>query len=624
MKRGHGARTSKQFDSRDACQTPMDAAFERDQTNPAISQFQEGKNLDHSQPGSSMFDTQITTPSRLLSGEAGGSRSGHGERDEYLMRLLAKGISSKGSQGMMASSAHPTSSGFRIPEPVPPRGPTTVVQSVQVTVASNQNTGIEKDPATQTGAPVTCQCTEVTPGTGGTGQSIQPPARPLDMHEASGWSYAETERYMGHDEAAALRSAVVAHQVSFLEQLYDMHRAIAIQRLLVRTCPEVNHVMSEATRLLRSCSSHHDNAGTGVPPAAKKARSDARRDLHPDSQFAAVPLPGETATATGDGSGDDGDGSGGNGSGGGSTSPQPQAPPVPPSLAALQPAPSGASQTPLAFQGRMGMNAPWVGSPPVATVAAPSTSGYGFPPMPGFAGMYPMPSGTDQGASGYMSNGMDPMTWWYQTYCGSRPTPSMRHGLDMNGLASVPVPMQPPMPSSNAVKWWQDPQQTFGPPADPDFVNQAGAYALHGRSGAPAVEVQSARRRYAVPRMEKSGEPEPKKHASREHDRSVRSWYLRSKDRSPAQKAVGLQGSRSRRPKRKPEDPIDEASSGTTGQDHHHLTGFGDDIANQKHANLMSDKKAPGSVPQSPRGALVQDNNAAQLLLSIRKHGRMA
>ena len=39
-------------------------------------------------------------------------------------------------------------------------------------------------------------------------------------------------------------------QVMFLEQLYDLHRAIAIQKLLMQNCPEVEQVGGRAWLLL--------------------------------------------------------------------------------------------------------------------------------------------------------------------------------------------------------------------------------------------------------------------------------------------------------------------------------------------------------------------------------------
>lgn len=39
----------------------------------------------------------------------------------------------------------------------------------------------------------------------------------------------------------------------FLEQLYDLHRAIAIQKLLMQNCPEVQQASAAACCLLLIC-----------------------------------------------------------------------------------------------------------------------------------------------------------------------------------------------------------------------------------------------------------------------------------------------------------------------------------------------------------------------------------
>jgi hypothetical protein len=163
-------------------------------------------------------------------------------------------------------------------------------------------------------------------------------------------SFNTTKLRLGKDNAELLRTTVLQHQVTFLDQLYDLHRSIAIQRLLVKSCPEVEGVMSEAVKLLQSGGGswggsggrNNDDSGflrpvprwngaggggNGNGETTKRTSSD---DLRPDSQFAAVPQvrPEGTATeeADNDDSGKDGnEGGSGNGSGGGSNSPQPLA-----------------------------------------------------------------------------------------------------------------------------------------------------------------------------------------------------------------------------------------------------------------------------------------------------------
>jgi hypothetical protein len=359
-------------------------------------------------PASAMItsSSQRDTQTRLLSS---GVLRGSQEKDEYLLRLLGKG-----SKPPLASAAPSPSTGFRVPDPVPHRA----------AQASNR--------------PFPSSAAELGTGTAGLekgsnpagGQTATASGQPTS-EVAPGWSYSETQRRIGSDAAGSLRATVIAHQVVFLEQLYDLHRAIAVQKLLVRNCPEVKHLMDEAARILVSSSSGQKDqvavaagqvaaatiaaAAGNVPasaPPAKRARlekdgpaiaatketalaplaaalpataapavvapadepmvdDDGEPGLRPDSQFAAVPLPGETA-ATGDGSGDDGDGSGpngsgGNGSGGGSNSPQPQLPPVqllpPRRLLPLQGAPSEASQAPMMFPRANFMAPPWIQQP---------------------------------------------------------------------------------------------------------------------------------------------------------------------------------------------------------------------------------------------------------------------
>ncbi|KAI3437718.1 hypothetical protein D9Q98_000166 [Chlorella vulgaris] len=155
-------------------------------------------------------------------------------------------------------------------------------------------------------------------------------------------SFAATRQRLGDETAFGVRNTMIRQQVVFLEQLYDLHRAIAIQKLLMQNCPEVQQVMGEAMRLMSSVGSQHGsgsgraskrgqrttpNGGDGTAPGSLSGDPSSFR---PDSQFAAVPqLPCQAVTAGGSGDEDEGgsgdangSGSGQNGSGGGSTSPQ--------------------------------------------------------------------------------------------------------------------------------------------------------------------------------------------------------------------------------------------------------------------------------------------------------------
>lgn len=590
--------------------------------------------------------SQRDTQTRLISSSA--MRASQG-KDEYLLRLLGKG----GKPPLPVSGPSP-SSGFRVPDPVPQRA------AQAPTRPSPGSGGPAETPAGEKGS---------APGVLTATVSGQ-----LASEVAPGWSYADTKRRMGADSAGAVRTAVVAHQVAFLEQLYDLHRAIAVQKLLVRNCPEVKPLMAEAARILISTSSGQRDTRaplTLVPPPAKRARleepapdartteDDEEPGLRPDSQFAAVPLPGETA-GTGNGSGDDGDGSGpngsgGNGSGGGSNSPQPlpQLPiaPLPARrMPPLQAAPSGASQTPIMFPHRAHLMAPpWyppvmqmqmppgmygggpppgmdpgaavgqgvdglggAGSPPQMPQQMPPPMQY-FPQMgqvnpmgqlPGqvpqrgsLGGLAQVPvgggaSGPSAGGTGPSAGG-DPMAWWYQNYYGRQQT--MQQVPQMPGMGGGPQGGGMPPPSMQAQhaqqmaaltafgpqRWWQDCNATFGPPADLQVI------AAARKAGNGPGEAESA-----PPSTTRSGAVKPA---------------------PPTQMAAPV----ARRSKRKPSDPIEEASSGTTGQDHHlgpHA------VADDAHFKSRS-PRPPRTVPALISKPGAADTSAARLLLSMSGKG---
>lgn len=288
-------------------------------------------------------------------------------------------------------------------------------------------------------------------------------------------SFNTTKLRLGKDNAEALRTTVLQHQVTFLDQLYDLHRSIAIQRLLVKSCPEVEGVMSGAVKLLQSGGAswaggsggrNNDNSGF-LRPAPRRNRAaggngettkrTSSDDLRPDSQFAAVPqvIPGETATeeADNDDSGKDGN-EGGSGSGGGSNSPQPLAQQQHyqphmyvnalqqqlafpfgalhhPALNLAGPAPSGASaapshammmyhhQHPAAHHFMQAAPQPIL--PPHMMMMMMSNGGY-TPQNNSNNNMGLMwpPTNVD-GGGGFVHAAappLDPMAWWYQTYYG--------------------------------------------------------------------------------------------------------------------------------------------------------------------------------------------------------------
>lgn len=329
-----------------------------------------------------------------------------------------------------------------------------------------------------------------------------PPAAAAAQHKAVAGNVAGPELFarakarLGEATVTGLRSTMIRQQVTFIEQMYDMHRAIAIQRLLLRNCPQVRQVVDEATKLLSSCGGSNSGEGTPWPTVCgrREAGQAPRAPWHgagappqqssgmrPDSQFAALPLPGETAAATQGASGDGDGGAGlslggsGNGSGGGSTSPQRIVPGFPHSAslhavaAAAAAAPSGASATP-AYQRFKGLGQP-----------------HGVMPWGQQQGMVQAPPG-------YGMVSQDPMQWWYQNYyapqfqgggmdmplaagipamMGTGSTMPMGPSQQVGATGQVGMPGHPPPPPPGAGnRWWQDPMQTFGPAGAPAAFEQ--------------------------------------------------------------------------------------------------------------------------------------------------------
>lgn len=730
-------------------------------------------------PSSAMLtsSSQRDTQTRLHSS---GVLRGSQEKDEYLLRLLGKG-----SKPPLPSAAPSPSSGFRVPDPVPHRAAQASNRPFPNSAAEMGGTaGLEKGS-----------------NPGPEGQTATASGQPTS-EVAPGWSYSETQRCIGSDAAGSLRATIVSHQVVFLEQLYDLHRAIAVQKLLVRNCPEVKDLMDEAARIVVSSSSGRRDqiaafaaaAGTGTgtapsAPPAKRARlendgptfagkrtsppalmtaalpnaapaggapasgptaaaaaalvadepmleDDGEPGLRPDSQFAAVPLAGETA-ATGDGSGDDGDGSGpngsgGNGSGGGSNSPQPQLPPVqllpPRRLLPLQGAPSEASQAPMMFPRANFMAPPWiqplmpvhmqmqmqmppgmdplvgtgaipphyhqqyanlahmqmaaaaaaqlgggsgalngsgslpqpmapppastaalggtgavpVGTAPtaVAVAAAPLSSVSPTPPVlvanpavpaPGPSGQPssrpPLPPPQAAPAPGGIAAspavqvaaaGGDPMAWWAQHYYGRHqqqqqamqmqmaaqmgPPQNAQQAQQIAGAAAVPAFGNP---AAANYRWWQDPTATFGPPVDLDVV-AAGIAAATRKAGNAAGEAESA-------------PPSSAAAAAATATAVANTIGTTSNKQKGSQMVAPPPSARPRRSKRKPSDPIEEASSGTTGQDHHLGPHAVTDDAHFKsrspHGSRGVAPPAAGVIGIGKAGAA--DTSAAKLLLSF-------
>lgn len=298
-----------------------------------------------------------------------------------------------------------------------------------------------------------------------------------------------------------------------------------MQKLLVCHSPNLKRVVTETERNLSKRAKRV--AGVGF-----ETSTSLNRGLHPDSQYAAIP---PSKDGLGDGSGDDltgsgddvaGSGSGGNGnggSGGGSTSPNFNLPPYLPQqqgVAGIQKAPSGASNTPL-FS--------WQSSqPPLATGGA------------SWPGMGPAIIEMPQQMSPYGPMcGPDPMMWWYQDYyskVAGHQDPNA--GFQQKGDGVGPSPY----------KWWRDPKTAFGPPADAHEI-LAKEKRTRRDGTQQGAEVESA----------------PPSKDAKEEDGDLVAHNLPQRQKRKRLVAP----TKHRKNKRKPADPVEEASSGTTGPAHH-------------------------------------------------------
>ncbi len=182
------------------------------------------------------------------------------------------------------------------------------------------------------------------------------------------------------------------------------------------------------------------------------------------------------------------------------------------------------------------------------------------------------------------------MAWWYHNYYG-RQQMAQAQAAAAAAVAAQAMPPPAPAPAQAlggavpSARWWHDCNATFGPAADPAVVAAA--------CKAAAGEAESAPPSAAGPC---SG--------------------LAAQGSGPAKKAASLPP---RCPKRKPSDPIEEASSGTTGQDHHLGPHAVADDAHFKSrsprpASTAGKKVASAAAAASPPAA---DTTAARLLLSM-------
>lgn len=152
---------------------------------------------------SSLRETQISPPRNLFSGSgtsvtraSGGelrtSGSAQPQVDPYLLKLLGQGVSIQGSKATSSTE-------FRVPKPV---------ARTRIKTKSSGPQSVDK---------------------GLQGSNSDKASKGTDTDKESQWTLTETQATMGKEATNALRSSVVQHQKMYLEQLYDLHRAIAVQ-----------------------------------------------------------------------------------------------------------------------------------------------------------------------------------------------------------------------------------------------------------------------------------------------------------------------------------------------------------------------------------------------------------
>ncbi len=474
------------------------------------------------------------------------------------------------------------------------------------------------------------------------------------------WDFIDTKSVLGEDVYDTLKTSVVQHQKEYLEQLFDLHRAIAVQRLLVRHSNDQETLVKE-----------YQKEEGRAKKALKKAglcfgtTTEWHKGLHPDSQFAALSSDnGSDADGSGDAgtgsdvaaSGSGGNGKSGNGSGGGSTSQfvpniavgQASIPGLAGHVAVQRAAPSGASNSPM-----IGVTGPWG---PAFGVNVGNVQGMapGLIDMPGM--MYAPHTN--------MPYGPDPMMWWYQEYYnrmgvaqqqqqgGARVghgqkapasygpgnatgnatgnaarahTPAGNATGTGGGPKSSSAKTMPPPAADHAAdhaartaqfpgvfKWWQDPKMAFGAPVNQkDVLNRAKQRAAC-REG---TEVQSAPPSEEITGADDdhedlaAGQSSRKKYAQNKDEKEKKitenteskeaiAGQVEGKDAAPI---GGKQAARKRRriKKRMLKDPVAAASSGTSGPLPHQLL--------------------EGAQPPAPGSNSKDENvgNVAKLLMSI-------
>jgi hypothetical protein len=468
------------------------------------------------------------------------------------------------------------------------------------------------------------------------------------------WDFMDTKSVLGEDVFDTLKTSVVQHQKEYLEQLFDLHRAIAVQRLLVRHSSDQKTLVKEYQKEEGRAKKALQKAGLCF------GTTEWHRGLHPDSQFAALSsddgtdadLSGDVGTGSDVGaSGSGGNGKSGNGSGGGSTSQfvpniaagQVSVPGIPGNGGVQRAAPSGASNSPM-----IGVAGPWG---PAFGVNVGNMQGMapGLIDVPGM--VYAPHSNTPYGT--------DPMMWWYQEYynrmgaaqqqqqpgvarggrvhrasashaagntagnmVGTTNPSSNATGTDGIANNSTARGMPPPLAAHvrtaqfpGVFKWWQDPKMAFGAPIIPKDVLKRAKQGVTCREG---TEVESAPPSEEITDAEEAREELPAESARRQDYTQKKKKKKKKKTSENTESKEGIAGEvegkdaslivkqatkKRRARKRLLKDPVAAASSGTSGPLPHH----------------SSEGVLPVPAPDSnSKDELV--GNVAKLLMSISTH----
>lgn len=469
------------------------------------------------------------------------------------------------------------------------------------------------------------------------------------------WDFMDTKSVLGEDMYETLKTSVIQHQKEYLEQLFDLHRAIAVQRLLVRHSNDQKTLVKEYQKEEGRAKKALQKAGLCFGTT-----TEWHKGLHPDSQFAALSTDdGTDADVSGDAgtgsdvaaSGSGGNGKSGNGSGGGSTSQfvpnfaagQASIPGLPGKVGVQRATPSGASNSPM-----VGVAGPWGPAFGVNVGNMQAGMAPGMIDVPGM--VYAHHSNTPYGP--------DPMMWWYQEYynrmgaaqqqqqgvvrgglgqkasaghagstagniagniAGTSNPSTNATGTDGVANNSTAKTMPPPTAAHAAraaqhpgvFKWWQDPKMAFGAPFNPKDVLNRAKQGVACREG---TEVESAPPSEEMTEAEEecedlSTEPTRRLNCTENNKRKKKKNTENTEIKGIASEVDGKdascllkQATRKRRTrKRLLKDPVAAASSGTSGPLPHHSS-----------EGAQYPVPAPGS---NSKDELV--GNVAKLLMSI-------